>query len=136
MRLTHYVVIRRDLPLGTMCAQIVHAAGESSYKLHECRNSSVLERRVTSPEVGGSIPSCGSIFDISKTTAVVLGARNEGKLERLEQRLLKAGVQHVAVREPDAPYNGELMAIGLVPADRELVADYVREFNILCEEPA
>ena len=40
----------------------------------------------------------------------------------VERQLVRLGVRHVSVREPDAPYNGELTAIGLCPlADRSTV---------------
>lgn len=77
-----------DLDLGCLAAQIVHAAGESS---------------------PGNLPE--------GTNAVVLAVRGEQELLALEQRLLVAGVQHVAVREPDR--GGELMTIGIVPGLQE-----------------
>lgn len=200
MTLTHYIIVRRDLPPGHMCAQVAHAAGESFYAL--CRGSSVKERQTCSqeqslevaglsPALGSTIPSrlsedglrqqCAArggtlvqtqpgepifdstfpgrlseddvvdgpdasqsrgvtvvqthpwepTFDISRTTVVILGARNENKLARLEARLLEHGIAHVAIREPDEPYNGQLMSIGLVPAVREQVLQYVNDFHML-----
>jgi hypothetical protein len=87
--LTHYCVGRLDVPVGDLCAQLIHAAGESS---------------------PGNLPS--------DTRAVALGARSEFELLKLEQKLKKKNIQHVAIREPDAPYFGALMAIGLVPSVR------------------
>lgn len=77
--------MRRDLPVGFLAAQVVHAAGESS---------------------PGDLP-CGTI-------AVVLVASPE-ELEALERRLAREGIAHVAIREPDAPWNGMLTAIGIAP---------------------
>jgi len=82
------VIVRADLPIGFACAQIVHAAGESS--------------------PGNLSPG---------TNAVVLAARNEAELAALERKLAQAGIPHVAIREPDPPWNGALTAIGLVPTD-------------------
>lgn len=83
------MIVRRDLPLGVIVAQTIHAAGESS---------------------PGNIPG--------DTHAVALAADSEADLLALEQRLLASAVPHVAIREPDAPWNGQLMAIGVVPMVR------------------
>jgi hypothetical protein len=69
-----------------LAAQLTHAAGESS---------------------PGNLPS--------GTRAIVLGVEGEGELARVEERLRVAGLGHVAIREPDPPWSGALMAIGLVP---------------------
>lgn len=83
--LTHYVIVRRDLPLGFLAAQVVHAAGESS--------------------PGDLDPG---------THAVVLAASSE-QLAALERQLSKEGIAHVAIREPDPPWDGALTAIGVAP---------------------
>lgn len=51
------------------------------------------------------------------THAVALSVPSELDLERVEERLLEAGLPHVAVREPDAPWNNALMVIGIPPMD-------------------
>lgn len=76
--------MRADLPLGVVCAQLVHAAGE------------------TGPTHPG-------------THAVVLAARDEAHLGQLAERLADLGIPHHRVHEPDAPWNGALMAVGLYP---------------------
>lgn len=86
----HYVIIRQDLPIGVQLAQTIHAAGESS--------------------PGNLSPH---------THAVALGAKSEAELLRLESKLQEAGVRFVAIREPDLPYNNQLMAIGIVPMVRD-----------------
>jgi hypothetical protein len=156
--LTHYVIVRRDLPFGVLCAQLTHAAGESFYLLHQhplvaqcsehvplgdevggsnpsertilCRDSSVKEQPTFSRQVVGSSPTPGSI---SRTIAVVLGARNESKLQRLERQLLAANIPHVAIREPDAPWDSQLMAIGIVPTLRHLVRPYLSDYQTIRE---
>jgi hypothetical protein len=181
-QLTHYLVVRRDLPVGVIMAQLAHAAGESFYQFGlRCRRSSVTEQRVSNPTGAGSSLAGGSTFsrqsllsrltllvesvagqqampddswrhqwallacelwglerdaqrvdgDVSRTTVVVLGSRNRGRLERLERELVEAGVPHVAVREPDAPWCGELMAVGLEPGQKDELYRYVRMFNVL-----
>jgi hypothetical protein len=77
------------VPHGVQIAQIIHAAGESS---------------------PGDLPG--------DTHAVALHAKNEGQLLKLEQALIEARVPFKAIREPDAPWSGALMAIGLSPTHR------------------
>lgn len=84
--LTHYVIVRADLPIGFLAAQVVHAAGESS---------------------PGRLPE--------GTNAVVLAVPNEAALRAMAERLAAASVAHVVVHEPDAPWNGQMTAIGLFP---------------------
>lgn len=188
--LTHYIVVRRDLPLGVILAQVTHAAGESFYKLAEVaqRKSSEFLTRGSEVQVLPSAPPsfpAGSVagvltgavgsnpapgassggtglealpdtpstqrespavngergpgsanygtFNPSETYAIVLGARNEGKLARLFNVLRGNQVPHVAVFEPDEPYNGALMAIGLVPAPKKNVIGYIKDFHMLKE---
>lgn len=70
-----------------MLAQTVHAAGEST------------------------------IFKLPPDThAVVLAARSEEELLKLENHLLENSIPHRAIREPDAPFNGAITAIGLIPS--------------------
>lgn len=83
--------MRNDLPHGVQLAQTVHAAGESG-RLSE------------------QLPG--------DTRAVALAAASEEVLLELEARLRFAGIPHAAIREPDAPYNGALMAIGCSPLPR------------------
>lgn len=110
MALTHYLIVRRDLPLGVMCAQLAHAAGESFFQLGL-----------------SAVPP----VNIERTTVVVLGARNEHRLKRLEAKLQQVHIPHAAIREPDAPWDGQLMAIGLVPGDREQLSPLFRDYQIL-----
>lgn len=92
-QLTHYCICRDDLPRGTLAAQLLHAAGESS---------------------PGDLPT--------GTIAVALAAKSEDHLVFLEEKLRRLAIPHKAIREPDAPWNGALMAIGIQPvADRNKV---------------
>lgn len=100
--LYHYVVTRSDLPTGVLAAQTIHAAGESA--------------ALRVPDPG--------------TRAVALTA-DAGELEDLEQRLIAAGVAHVAIREPDAPWCGALLAVGLAPAPRAEVGPFVCRFALV-----
>jgi hypothetical protein len=46
---------------------------------------------------------------------------DEAALDVLSRRLSWAGVDHVRVVEPDAPWLGQLMAIGVPPGRKEVV---------------
>jgi hypothetical protein len=94
-------VIRDDLPLGTLAAMLVHAAGESSDRVPE------------------------------STNAVVLAVRSEAELIAVGVRLAAAGVAHVVIDEPDAPWNGQKMAIGLAPAPRSSVRRHLSILPLL-----
>lgn len=84
--------MRRDLPLGVLAAQILHAGGESS---------------------PGSLPE--------GTHAVVLSVPDEHALRCVAARLELARIPFVRVIEDDAPWTGQLMALGLAPARKEAV---------------
>lgn len=58
--------------------------------------------------------------------AVVLSVSSEDRLIDIEKKLCEAEILHKAVREPDAPYNGELMAIGINPLLRSENRDFRR----------
>jgi len=84
---------------------LVHAAGESS-----------AVRLASLPE---------------DTHAIVLSVPDEPALAALAERLAKAGVAHVAIREPDPPWNNSLMAIGLVPGRREDLRRHLSSLPLL-----
>jgi len=90
------------LPVGVIAAQLVHAAGESS---------------------NGNLPE--------GTIAIVLAVPNIAKLLALEKRLIDANISHKAIREPDAPWNGEIMAIGVQPMERNKIKKYFSNLPLL-----
>ncbi len=100
--LTHYVIVRSDLPRGMQAAHLVHAAGESS---------------------PGDVPK--------DMHAVVLTVPDESALDALAGRLRHAGVAHVVIDEPDAPYNGQRTAIGLVPGRKEVLRRHLSSLPLL-----
>ena len=66
------------------------------------------------------------------TRAVALAARDEAHLRFIEAKLRHAGIDHRAIREPDPPWCGALMAIGIVPvADRSVVQHITRSLKLL-----
>lgn len=89
----HYAVVRADLPIGTIAAQLVHAAGESSFD---------------------NLPA--------GTFAIVLAVPDIKGLVAVKRDLDEAGIPHKLICEPDAPHNGAPMAIGLTPTqDRRTI---------------
>ena len=96
------MIVRRDLPLGVLAAQLVHAAGESS---------------------PGTLDA--------GTFAVVLAVPDEAALIREARRLGAAGVVYKAIREPDGPWNNALMALGLSPAPRSHLRRHLANLPLL-----
>ncbi len=80
----------------------MHAAGESS---------------------PGSLPA--------GTHAVVLVVPDESALRAVGYRLEMAGVRFVRVEEDDHPFEGQLMALGLLPARKEVVRRFVSSLPLL-----
>lgn len=80
----------------------VHAAGESS---------------------PGNLPS--------DTYVIVLAVPSELALLAVAEKLAQAQVAHVTIHEPDAPWSGALMAIGLRPARREVLRRHVAQLPLL-----
>ena len=104
--LTHYVIVRKDLPPGFQAAQIVHAAGESSQ--------------------GKLLPN---------TNAVVLSVDNENDLWWIAGQISIAGIAHVLIREVDPPYSGQYTALGIVPlGDRSRVKKIFSKLSLLGAE--
>lgn len=87
----HYTVIRADLPHGLQVAENTHAAGESA-------------------RLAQNLPA--------DTHAVALQVPTEAALLELGQALDSFQIPHVKIYENDAPYENQLMAIGVVPAPR------------------
>lgn len=84
--LYHYGITRSDIPPITRAVQSFHAAGESSPgNLHK------------------------------GTFARLLMVDSERELKELGWELFRNGIKTSLVFEPDAPWNGQLMAIGLEP---------------------
>jgi len=91
-----------------LAAQLVHAAGESAASF------------------GGPLPA--------NTHAVVLSVPSEADLLRLEDRLRLLKVPHFAIREPDSPFNNQLMAIGFTPSPRGTFRKFLSNLPLLKEK--
>lgn len=111
----HYLLVRRDLPFGVTLAQLAHAAADSMSKwINDSSYASCSLTRncwVTGPKTSGM-------------TVVVLGVKNERILKNWERKFQKRYnriLTFTSVREPDAPWNGQLMAIGVHPGPRDIL---------------
>lgn len=95
-------MVRSDLPRGVQAAQIVHAAGES------------VDRPVD-----------------EGTHAVVLTVPSESGMARLADELRRVGVTFTSIFEPDPPYFGALMALGLAPRRKEILRRHLSRLPLL-----
>lgn len=65
------------------------------------------------------------------THVVAVEARDEDHLEELEARARLKGLPVFAIREPDAPYNGALMALGIGPILKKRMEVVLRGLPLL-----
>jgi hypothetical protein len=68
---------------------------------------------------------------IEGTYAVVLTAPDEAALRAVRARLQLARVDFVSVTEPDPPWCGQLMALGLIPKRKEVLRRLVSSLPLL-----
>ena len=61
------------------------------------------------------------------STVAVLGVRNERQLEKWCLKLADLDVLHEDIQEPDAPWNGALMAISVGPGYRDELSPHFRD---------
>src|SRR4051812_44245768 len=103
----HYLLIRRDLPFGVTLAQLAHAAANSMEEW--IKEESFVDddaHYIDFPATYGGM------------TVVVLGVRDRVALKNWEMRLKRKKIPMTTVHEPDEPWNGQLMAIGIWPGYR------------------
>ena len=108
MSLTHYILVRRDLPLGVAAAMITHAAGESGALYQDKDDGRFRHAR-----------------------AVVLEAKNEFALNKAAAKLHYNDIQCVEIWENSGPYAEQLLAIGLVPIESAAVETIMEPFQTL-----
>lgn len=65
------------------------------------------------------------------TYAVVLAARDAADIERIAGFLEERGVALVRVHEPDPPWNGQLMALGIPLGRKEDLRRHLSAFPLL-----
>lgn len=91
-QIAHYCIVRADIPARNQQAQLGHAFARSSDGKHK-----------------------------QGTYAIVLHARDQEHLRQIGWELFKSGIKVTLIHEPDAPWNGALMAIGCEPMERERI---------------
>ena len=116
--LVHYIIVRRDLPLGTMAAMITHAAGESA-ALYTGNSDSTF------------YTGDDDYYTFMGSVAVVLGVDNVAQLLKTSRKLSECNIPYVGVRESSPPYDGAYMALGLVPIERDKVAGLLKDLQTL-----
>jgi hypothetical protein len=102
--LTHYCVVRADIPFGAQAAQLIHAAGYS---------------------VSEPIPP--------DSYAIALHVQNEVELRSLAAILSAAQIDHRLIIESDAPYTDQAMAIGIRPMDRKLLKPFLSSYALVAQ---
>lgn len=109
MSLVHYIFVRKDLPLGVICAQVTHAAGESAAAWAFQGESDLGQG----------------------TVAVVLEAVNERHLNKIREFIGQEGLDFQPIYESSEPYANQLMAIGLWPEERAYFGDLLSKYQLL-----
>ena len=103
--MTQYIVVRADLPIGMIAAQVAHAAGAGS------------ERHPPDVHV------------------IVLAVANEEELRLISQRLLDSEIAQTLVVESDAPYTEQAMSLGCeLVCDREPLRRILSSLPLLGKE--
>lgn len=115
--LVHYIIVRRDLPLGTMAAMITHAAGESAARYRGNSDSTFYTGDDDTTFMG--------------SVAVVLGVDSVAQLLKTSHKLNAANIPYVGVEESSPPYDGAYMALGLVPIERDKVSNLLKDLQTL-----
>ena len=99
------MIVRSDAPVGVQLAQTIHAAGCSA-----------------------QLP--GAERTAPPATAIALEA-SLPELVALSGALDAAAVPHVLVHEPDEPWRGAPMAIGVLPTSRARVRRFVAHLKLV-----
>ncbi len=102
------MIVRSDAPAGVQLAQTIHAAGQSAQL-------------------------AGADSASPPTIAVALAASCD-ELAAVARALGEADVRHVLVHEPDEPWRGALMAIGIVPSPRAHLRRLVAHLPLVREK--
>lgn len=113
----HYIFVRRDLPVGLVGAMVTHAAGESVREAYT-NPSYNLDRDYGLPK---------------HTAAIVLAALDEQHLERILSYLIREDLAFKAIHEEGGDFDGQLMAIGLIPTIRYKISHKLKDFILLRE---
>ena len=129
-----------------MVAQVIHAAGESA--LHLWKQDEELEYAWSEDRACECAHSyvrgyghafregCGICAGYGMTTpvihAVALAAKDEAELLKLDAILHEKEISHRTIREPDPPWFGQAMAIGIEPVrDRSALRRLLSRFPLI-----
>ena len=63
--------------------------------------------------------------------AIALTAKDEAELQALSENLFYAGIKHKRIIENDAPWTGQLMAIGIPPGKRSVLKRFLSKYPTL-----
>lgn len=66
---------------------------------------------------------------VGHCTVCVLGVRNERTLLKLHAKLNSYGIKNELVCEPDEPWNGAAMSLGVRPGSRDDLSPYFTKFQ-------
>lgn len=96
--------------------------------LHKsCKNSP----GIAACQAAHAATECIQSLPVSDQTHVcVLEAETSIELETLGKVLHNEGIPHVVIREPDEPYRGAAVAVGVAPMDRDLIRPYMQTFKV------
>jgi hypothetical protein len=80
------------------------------------------------------LPAIPPPLNIAHTHAYALAAEDEAHLLEIEQMLIRKGIPHTSIREPDSPYNGQLTAIGCWPTQQKKIRKLFFHLKLLGTE--
>jgi hypothetical protein len=69
-------------------------------------------------------------------TAVVLEVEDQAGLEKVVGKLFNAGLPYVTVYEKGGPYDGQFMAVGVVPGQRDKVGPVFENYRLIGSNPS
>lgn len=103
--------------------------------LHEsCRNRVGVAASQSAHAARESIREVNLPHD-PNTHVAVLMAESSADIEALSHELKIAGLHHVLIREPDAPYNGAAVALGCEPVERDTIRHLFARFKSFRDRP-
>ena len=81
-------------------------------------------------QLAQAVHAAGESGPVSPGTYAIVLSASLSALSELADKLAFYSVPHTVIREPDAPYLGEVTAIGLYPQPRSLLRKYTKGFKL------